>query len=96
MSIIQRTAFHANMNSCPVRSNIILEWLAGCIPRSYIFTSPALRSEYCTSSRCKDDWQKPIRYVTIEVQDRRGVASLRYKNSVEISILMCEKKLYPV
>ena len=96
MSIIQRTAFHANMKSCPVRSNIIPEWLTGCIPRSYIFTSPALRSEYCTSSRCKDDWQKPIRYVTIEVQDRRGVASLRYKNSVEISILMCEKKLYPV
>ena len=36
-------------------------------------------------------------YMTIEVQDRRGVALLRYKNSVEITVLMlCEKKLFPV
>ena len=77
-------------------SNIISEWVAGCNPRSYIFTSPALRSEYCTSSRCKEDWQKPIRYVTIYLQDRRGVALLRYKNSAEITVLMCPQKLYPV
>ena len=49
-----------------------------------------------TSSLCKEECQKPIPYVTIEVQDRPGAASLRYKNSAEITVLMCEKKLCPV
>ena len=49
-----------------------------------------------TSSHCKEECQKPIRYVTIYLQDRRGVALLHYKNSAEITVLMCPQKLYPV
>ena len=38
----------------------------------------------------------PIRYVTLHFRDRRGVASLRYSNRAEITVLMCEQKPYPV
>lgn len=29
-------------------------------------------------------------------RDRRGVASLRYRNRAEITVLVCEEKPYPV
>ena len=37
------------------------------------------------------------RYVTLHFRDRRlGTASLRYRNRLEITVLMCEQKPYPV
>ena len=39
----------------------------------------------------------PIRYVTLQFRDRRGAASLHYRNRAEITVLyMCEQKPYPV
>ena len=38
----------------------------------------------------------PIRYVTLQFRDRRGPVSLRYWNHPEITVLMCEKKPYPI
>ena len=38
----------------------------------------------------------PIRYVTLYFGDRRGAASLRYRNRAENTILMCEQKPDPV
>ena len=37
-----------------------------------------------------------LRYVTLHFRDRRGAASLRYRNRAEIIVLMCEPKLYLV
>ena len=33
--------------------------------------------------------------MTLHFGDRRGVASLRYINHSEITVIMCEQKLYP-
>ena len=38
----------------------------------------------------------PIRYVTLHSSDRRGVASLRYRNRAQITVLMCKQKPYLV
>ena len=38
----------------------------------------------------------PIRYVTLHIRDRRGVAWLRDRNRAELTGLMCEQKPYPV
>ena len=38
----------------------------------------------------------PIWYVTLHFRDPRGAASLRYRNRVEISVLICEQKPYPL
>ena len=38
----------------------------------------------------------PIQDVTLNLRDRRGVASLRYRNRTEITVLMCEQISYPV
>ena len=38
----------------------------------------------------------PIQNVTLNFRDRRGAASLRYRNSTEITVLMCEQMSYPV
>ena len=67
-------------------------------PVAFLAPTYLLPRLYCpnTSSHCKEEWQKHIRYVTIYLQDRRGVALLRYKNSAEITVLMCPQKLYPV
>ena len=35
-------------------------------------------------------------YETLNFKDRRGVASLRYRNRAEIIGTTCEQKLYPV
>ena len=37
-----------------------------------------------------------MRYVTLHFRDRRGKASLRYRNRAEITILMCEHKPHMV
>ena len=36
------------------------------------------------------------KYVTLHFRDRRGAASLRYRNRAEITVLMCKHKPYPV
>lgn len=38
----------------------------------------------------------PIQDVTLNLRDRRGVASLRYRNRTEITVRMCEQMSYPV
>ena len=38
----------------------------------------------------------PIRYVTLYFRDQRRAALLRYRNRTEITVFMCEQKLYPV
>ena len=45
-----------------------------------------------TCSHYDEEWQKPIRLVTIHFQDRRGgsvAGSRRYRNRDEIIVLMC-------
>ena len=37
-----------------------------------------------------------IRYVTLHFRDQRYTASLRYRNRAEITVLVCERKPYPV
>ena len=49
----------------------------GSSPRSNSFTSAMVRMSVRTE-------RKAIRYVTLHFQDRRGAASLRYKNRAEI------------
>ena len=49
-----------------------------------------------THEHCDKEWQKRIRYVKIHFQDRRGAASLRYRNRAKITVLMCEQKPYSV
>ena len=49
----------------------------GSSARSNSFTSAMVRMSVRTA-------RKAIRYVTIHFQDRRGAASLRYKNRAEI------------
>ena len=39
---------------------------------------------------------EPIWYMTLHFQDRHGVASLRHRNSTEITVLMCELESHPV
>ena len=34
--------------------------------------------------------------MTLHFKDRRGAASLRYRNRTEITVLMCEQELHPV
>ena len=38
----------------------------------------------------------PIQNVTLNFRDRRGAASLLYRNSTEITVLMCEQISYPL
>ena len=37
----------------------------------------------------------PIRHLTLHFRDRRSEASLRYRNSAVITVLMCQQKPYP-
>ena len=38
----------------------------------------------------------PTQNVTLNFRDRRGAASLRYRNRTEITVLMCEQISYSV
>ena len=38
----------------------------------------------------------PIQNVTLNLRDRRGAASLRYRNRTEITVRMCEQMSYPI
>ena len=55
---------------------------------SYLFTSATLRKPIHTATKCST---KPIQYVTPHSRDRRGAASLRYRNRA-----MSGQKQYPV
>ena len=39
-----------------------------------------------------DEWQKPIRYVTIHFHGQRGAATLRYRSRAEITVLRCKQE----
>lgn len=43
-----------------------------------------------------DEWQKPIRYVTIHFHGQRGAATLRYRSRAEMTVLRCKQEPYPV
>ena len=57
-------------------------------PPSELLTSAVVRNLF---TRCQRVVRKPIRYVTIDFQDRSGPASLRCKNRAEISVLCVNK-----
>jgi len=61
-------------------------------PRSYLFTS-MVQIHVQTAPKCCTE---PLRYVTLHLRDRRGAASPRYRNPAKITVLMGEKKPYPV
>ena len=64
------------------------------------FLTFRLCSYYLDSFSCRQKklsgmiW-KNIWYVTLHFRDWRGPASLRYRNSAEITVLMCGQKPYP-
>ena len=49
-------------------------------------------------NRCSYSYiRKPIRYVTIHLQDRRSAASLRLRNRAKITdLIMCKAKSHPI
>ena len=53
-----------------------------CNPPSELLTSGAVGNLF---TRCQTVVQKPIRYVSIQFQDRSGTASLRCKDRAEIN-----------
>ena len=59
------------------------------IPLSELFTSAADQIPSHTTPECGTE---PIRYVTLHFRDRRGAATLRYRNRAKITVLMCEQK----
>ena len=57
-------------------------------PHSYLLTSATVR---IPSAKCGTE---PIRYVKLHFRDRRRLASSRYRNRAEITVLMCKRKPY--
>ena len=55
---------------------------------SYLFTSATARIPVYTTPKSGTE---PIGYVTFHVRDRRGKASLRYRNRTATTVLMCEQ-----
>ena len=55
---------------------------------SYLFTSAIARIPVYTTPQSGTE---PIGYVTPHVRDRRGAASLRYRNRAATTIVMCEQ-----
>ena len=58
-------------------------------PHSHLFTS-MVQIRVQTAPKCCTE---PLRYVTLHFRDRRGAASLRYRNRAQITVL-CEQKPY--
>ena len=52
-------------------------------PRSHLPTSATVRISVHTALKCCTE---PIRYMTLHFRDRRGEASLRYRNRAEIFV----------
>ena len=47
----------------------------------------------CRHNKLSGEVWRPIRYsVTLHLRDRRAAASLRYRNSTEITVLVCEQR----
>ena len=61
-------------------------------PHSRLFTS-MVQIQVQTAPKCCTE---PLRYMTLHFRDRRGAASLRYRNRAKITVVMCEQKPYPV
>ena len=90
-------------------SNITPERLAERVwwTKSWIFISvpvdcSLIAPTYSLPPRCDYPFTlhqyvtEPIWYMTLHFQDRHGVASLRHRNSTEITVLMCEQESHPV
>ena len=56
---------------------------------SYLFTSAIARIPVYTTPKSGTE---PIGYVKLHVRDRRGAASLSYRNRTATTVLMCEQK----
>ena len=62
----------------------------GYSPLSSVFTSSTVQIH------CTECGTEPILYVTLHFLDRRGAASLCYRNRSEITVNICEQKPYAV
>ena len=69
----------------------------GSSSRSYSFSFSSIRILIDTATKIQRG-RRPIRYVKIHIQYRRGAASLRYRNRdrAEITVCMYVQKPYPV
>ena len=56
----------------------------GSNPRSYLFIFATVLIDVDTAPKCLTE---PIRYVMNHFRDRRGAASLRYRNLTEITVV---------
>ena len=56
----------------------------GSSPRSYLFIFATVLIDVHTAPKCLTE---PIRYVMNHFRDRRGAASLRYRNRTEITVV---------
>ena len=99
---------HTHRTSCPSGCSRGLGVLNSS-PISWLFTSVSVlfsavlaptdslpvtvRTLVHTAPKCGTE---PIPYVTPQFRDRRGAASLCYRNCAEITVLMCEQKPYQV
>ena len=64
--------------------------LSGFSPLSYLFTIASVRIPVHTRApKCGAD---PIRSVMLHFRDPRSAASLRYRNRIEITVLVCAKR----
>ena len=96
ISTLYRIAYHVDTKNTPVwyeqkRPRTGISRGLGSNPRSYSFTSATVQIREYLFTLPQKMAQKPIRYVTIHFQDRRGAASLRYRNRSEISVLCVNK-----
>ena len=64
-----------------------------CSHRPYLLTSATVRIPVHITPICVTE---PIWYMTLHFQDQHGVASLRHRDSTEITVLMCEQESHPV
>ena len=69
----------------------------GSSPLSFLFPSATVRIPVYTAPRCSAELPppeaEPIRCVTIHFQDWHGEALLCYRNSTQITVLMCCRSL---
>ena len=82
---------------------VLVHWIPVLTRLEYYFhlnefqsALPLIHLRYGTNtcSYCIKVWHKPIRYMTLHLGDRRGAASLGYKNSAKITFFTCEQKNY--
>ena len=80
--------------------NIFTSVSVGSSPLSFLFPSATVRIPVYTAPRCSAELPppglpeaEPIRCVTIHFRDWHGEALLCYRNSTQITVLMCCRSL---